>query len=157
MSEELKKQLRDLSKLALRTHELTDPEAIERICAILDRYDQFGPGYTYLASPYSDPTPEVRAQRFTAATRAAAQLMEAGEVVFSPIAHSHHIELLGMDTVHTVHDWEFWKRQDEPMLRRASRMKVLMLPGWKTSRGVSWEIGMAQQIGLTVTFIHPEL
>ena len=154
MNEELKKQMRDLTKQALRSHDLKDPEAIEMICDILDTHDRLGHGYTYLASPYTDPDPEIRVKRFKAVVRKAAKLMQKGEVIFSPIAHSHHIELLGMDT---VHDWEFWKRQDEPMLRRASEVKVLMLPGWDVSRGVLWEIGMAKQIGLPITYIHPEL
>lgn len=40
--------------------------------------------FTYLASPYSDPDPEVRAQRYRSACKAAAYLLLRGHTVYSP-------------------------------------------------------------------------
>ena len=45
----------------------------------------------YLASPYSHPDAVVREQRFRDVCLAAARLIRAGQIVFSPIAHSHPI------------------------------------------------------------------
>ncbi len=147
----LQEQLRLLSQEVLMTHQSMDTDALARICEILDRHTE--PGYTYLASPYSSDNPEVRNERYRCVLHAAARLMERGEVVFSPIVHSHNIEIMGMST---VHGWEFWKRQDEPMLRRASRLMVLQLPGWLESRGVKWEIVTAHDLGIPIKWVKAE-
>jgi len=43
----------------------------------------------YLCAPYSHPDPKVREARVDAADMMAAQLMEQGYIVFSPLSHSH--------------------------------------------------------------------
>jgi Domain of unknown function (DUF1937). len=48
----------------------------------------------YLASPYSHPDPLVREARFDAACRAMADLVHAGQIVFSPIVHGHPLGAL---------------------------------------------------------------
>jgi len=108
--------------------------------------------FTYLASPYSHPDPVVRQQRFEAVCKVAAKLMLAGEVVFSPIAHSHSIETVGLKD---VKNGAFWKEQDIPILRHAARLVVLMLPGWQESAGIAWEIETAQYLRIPVEFIEP--
>ena len=109
-------------------------------------------GYNYLASPYSSPAPAVRHLRYTQAVRAAAFLMRQGHVVFSPIAHSHNIEMMGLPEPQSGH---FWQQQDEPMLMTASRLLVLMLPGWSESKGIEWERRLAEKLGMPVSFIQP--
>ena len=104
----------------------------------------------YLASPYSHPDPRVRQARFQAACRAAAALLSAGEIVFSPIAHSHPIAAHGLPT-----DWEFWECADGELLRRCDELLVLMLPGWQESRGVQAEIAMARELGMPVRYLAP--
>lgn len=106
---------------------------------------------TYLASPYSDPDPGVRDQRFRAACRAAARLMLDGPV-FSPIAHSHPIEKYGMAD---KPPHEFWMRQDIAVLRHCERLVVLCLDGWDRSRGVNEEVHLAHRLGLTVEYMKP--
>ena len=107
----------------------------------------------YLASPYSDPDPAVCEARFRAACRAAAILMQRGESVYSPIAHSHPIaEHVGN---HLDHD--FWLRQDREMLRRCDAMIVLMLPGWENSRGIAAEIELADELDLEVLYMDPSV
>lgn len=59
----------------------------------------------YLASPYSDPDPAVREQRYEAACAATVAMLRAGHVVFSPIVHSHPLVAYGLPT-----DWAFWQR-----------------------------------------------
>ncbi len=109
-------------------------------------------GYTYLASPYTHASSVVRHDRYLRTVRASAALMAQGYVIFSPIAHSHNIELLGMATPQSG---AFWKAQDEPLLRRASQMIVLKLDGWEESLGIKWEIDTANAIGIPVKYLDP--
>ena len=77
----------------------------------------------YLASVYSQGNAgkNKRTRRFKQACKKAADLMAQGEVVFCPIAHSHPIEVHGMDTVEG-HD--FWLKQDGAILERCDKMVV---------------------------------
>lgn len=109
-------------------------------------------GFVYVASPYSDPDPKVREARFKAVCRVTADLMLKGDAVFSPIAHSHSVETLGMQF---GKDGSFWKKQDIPILRHASKLVVLMLPGWKESKGLAWEIETAESLFIPIEFISP--
>ena len=106
--------------------------------------------FVYLASPYSHADERVMFSRFEAACQAAAKLMLAGETVFSPIAHSHPVcvHIAGVQT-----DFEFWMKQDLPILRCAEKLLVLMLPGWEQSRGVTEEIRVAKTEGIPVEYI----
>lgn len=112
----------------------------------------------YLASPYTplgNHTSEERArlceERFEQVCRAAAKLMEAGYVVFCPIAHSHPIDkLFGKPG-----SGAFWQRQDAPYLDFCGSMVVLTLPGWRESKGVAHEIMIAQTRGLPVLYMEP--
>lgn len=106
---------------------------------------------TYLASPYSSPDPAVREQRYRDVVAAVARLMQRGEHVFSPIASSHPIAV-----AHDLPgDWAYWAAFDELMVSRCDRLVVLMLDGWRTSRGVHAEIAIAQRLGIPVTFMEP--
>ena len=54
------------------------------------------PELIYLASPYSDPDPWVKENRFLAVCTKAAKMMSEGAYVFSPIAHTHPIAKYGL-------------------------------------------------------------
>lgn len=110
-------------------------------------------GYTYLASPYSHEDSSVRLWRYQSACKAAAWLMQQGKIILSPIAHSHPIEVIGIGS---QQNGAFWKRQDIPLLRHASELIVLLLPGHKESEGLKWEIEMAESLAIPVTFLNPE-
>ncbi len=105
--------------------------------------------YTYLASPYTHQDPAIRILRFRAACAVAAGLMADGEVVFCPIAHSHPIDI----EFQAPQSGEFWKVQDAPFLAGCSKMKVLMIPGWRESVGVTAEIKYAVDHGIPVEYI----
>ena len=105
--------------------------------------------WTYLASPYSHPDPLVREERFRLACKAAAMLMQRGEIVFCPIAHSHPIEL----AMRAQGDHAFWQRQDQPFLEFSSRFALLRIDGWETSKGVAYELAWAQE-NLNVALIE---
>mgnify|MGYP000004507069 FL=1 len=109
-------------------------------------------GLTYLASPYTNPDPQVRERRFVEAYRAASALMARGEAVFCPIAHSHPIDLYAPLPQTT----EFWMAMDLPVLRRCDRMKVLMLDGWQNSKGIALEMKAAEAMGIPIEFIEAE-
>ncbi len=108
-------------------------------------------GFLYLASPYTHKNPAERHARFVAVCDAAAYLMHQGHVVFSPIAHSHPID----NCFCASESGDFWKAQDVPILRHASRLVVLRLPGWEESAGIKWEMEIAHQIHLPVNYMDP--
>jgi len=105
----------------------------------------------YLASPYSHPEVEVREQRFRDVCHVVVQLLQAGEIVFSPIAHSHALVEHGLPT-----DWPFWERVDRDHLARCDEVVVLMLEGWRESVGVAAEIRIAGELGKPVRCLAPE-
>lgn len=105
--------------------------------------------FAYLASPYSDPDATVREQRYRAALRATAKLAADGACVFSPIVHTHHLEPL---TGRKPHD--FWMDLDRPILRHADKLVVLMLEGWKYSRGVAEEMEIAARAGIPIEYME---
>lgn len=106
----------------------------------------------YLASPYSHRYAYIRERRFRAACIAAGWLMQQGEVVYSPIAHSHPIaEYCDMPK-----EWEFWRKQDMAMLAKASALYVLVISGTGLSRGVQAEYMEARRMGLEICFLKPE-
>jgi hypothetical protein len=99
--------------------------------------DQTPPGgFWYIATPYTQ-FPTGLQDAFETACRVTAELMRHGIPCFSPIAHSHPLAIIGgLDPV----DHELWMRSDAPMLNAACGCLVVMLPGWRDSRGVAHEI-----------------
>jgi len=109
--------------------------------------------YTYLASPYTNGDKFLRADRYRMAVKATEALMAAGEVVFCPVAYGHSFEL----KIHHSFPHEYWMRWSRAMLAPASRLYVLTIPGWNTSKGVGIEVGLAADLGIPVTgYAHGE-
>lgn len=105
----------------------------------------------YLASPYSHPDAAVREIRFLKACRAAAQLMNKGHLIFSPIAHSHPIALCGLPL-----DFAYWERFNREMLTFCESMMVLMLDGWQLSTGVQAEIRIMRGLDRPINYLLEE-
>lgn len=106
----------------------------------------------YLATPYSHPDPAVRQARFDAVNRVAAELIQTGAHVFSPISQSHPIALIGdLPT-----SWEYWESYDKAILSICDQLNVLMLPGWYESVGVAAEIRIAEELGIPVVLMVPK-
>jgi hypothetical protein len=105
--------------------------------------------FTYLAAPYSHPDPLVRIARFEAINRAAYRLMLRGEVVFSPISHSHPIEMESGQ----INSHEFWAKQDDWFEQHCSKVAVLMMDGWRESKGTQREIRMAEELGKEIEYL----
>ena len=106
-----------------------------------------------MASPYSHPDENVRLRRFEQACKAASELMATGEAVFCPIAHSHSIHVQAP----LPETFEFWMAMDKPILQHCTRMVVLMLDGWQTSKGVSEEIRTAEAMGIPIEYMPHEV
>jgi hypothetical protein len=104
---------------------------------------------TYLGVPYSHPDPEVRQKRFEIVNKVSADLMNAGHIVFSPISHTHPIALAGG----LPSDFAYWKNFDIAYLEVSRLLIVLMLPGWKESKGVTGEIEIANELGVEIQYL----
>lgn len=102
----------------------------------------------YLASPYTHPDSSVREARFDAACLATAELVRAGHMVFSPIVHGHPLVRFDLPI-----EWEYWERIDREHLRRCDEVVVLMLDGWRESRGVQAEIDLAIEMDLPIRYL----
>ena len=109
------------------------------------------PGLIYLATPYSDPDPAVRLQRFEEVSRVAALLTQAGMHVFSPISHTHQIALAG----DLPNDWEFWEAHDRAFLAACEGLIVLRQTGWQESTGVTAELAIAREMGIMIEYMDP--
>ena len=78
------------------------------------------------------------------------QLMLEGNVVFSPISHTHPIAL----AVELPRDWEFWKAQDISFLKWCDELHVLKQDGWEESVGVQAEIRLASEMHKPIVYIE---
>ena len=110
----------------------------------------------YLASPYSDPSHDVKVMRFEAVCRVAFNLIKKTDnVFFVPIAMSHAIETEASDVKGLILSLphEKWMQQDLAILKRCDELMVVCLPGWKTSKGVTEEIAFAKEHNIPITYL----
>lgn len=103
----------------------------------------------YLACPYSHEDPDVRERRVLMADKATAWIMSDGFVVYSPLSHSHRVAR-HLDN-HLDH--VFWLNQCASFVEWADELWVLTLDGWKESKGIRVETGMAHRLGKPVVHI----
>ena len=108
--------------------------------------------FVYLAAPYSHENPAVRELRYQMINAFAARVMAAGHAVFSPISQSHEIARYMDDRYALDHD--FWMGMDLPVLAQAGIVYVLMLDGWRQSRGVRTEIARALELGKDIAYFQ---
>ncbi len=103
----------------------------------------------YVAAPYAHSQAEVREHRFRQACRAAAKLIEANIVVFSPLSHSVPIAEFLDEKPH-----EFWMHQDTAILDLCSELLIVGLDGWQQSAGVKEEMFFALKKNMPITLIE---
>lgn len=103
----------------------------------------------YLASPYSDPDPFIREERYLRAARVLANLLEQKKWTFSPIVHCHELKKI----VDLPYEHEFWLEYDCHILKRCSKLLVLRIDGWEKSRGVRMEMDFATANGIPIEYI----
>lgn len=106
----------------------------------------------YLAGPYTSADAEGRIARFEALTVAAAGLIRQGHIVYSPITHTHPIDL------HFVREGvnlssDYWCDFDETFMAVCTEMAILPLPGWESSSGIKRERAYFEARGLPIWFI----
>ncbi len=95
-------------------------------------------------------------------------------IVMHDRAHQHacfllHCDGLGVDAYSPITHWdpvtrgrglldtpEAWRRRSIAMLRLASELWVLKLPGWEQSVGTKLEIREAGRLGIKIRYFHPE-
>jgi len=105
---------------------------------------------TYLACPYSHEDKLVEEMRFEIANFVASSLMKQGEIVFSPISHTHPMVKYGLPT-----DWGYWKSQDTAFLNKCNKIKVIKVVGWDKSSGVHAETEQMRKRGIFAEYIDP--
>lgn len=109
----------------------------------------------YLACPYTDDSSEVMERRYSAANRAAANLIKEGFVVLSPVTMTHPIDKLLAGNDATLGS-DFWVQFDEAFMSVCSELVVLRADGWQTSSGVLREIAFFEERGLPIRYIEPQ-
>jgi nucleoside 2-deoxyribosyltransferase len=103
--------------------------------------------FIYLATPYTN-YPAGREASYHDACKAAAHLLNAGLSVFCPIAHTHQVGRLLGDKSHN-----FWMEADAPFMKSAAILVVVMMDGWKESRGVAEEIRRFKAAGKPIFYM----
>ena len=103
----------------------------------------------YLAIAFTHNSREVMKLRYEHANYAAAELMDEGYVVFSPISHSYGISKY----LDRIVDHEYWMDQCLPILEVCDELIIFDDPmgSWKHSKGVQAEIHYAKELGIPVT------
>jgi hypothetical protein len=116
-------------------------------------------GFIYLATPYSVLHPISKNQanllkynRHERACKMAASLMQNGENVFCPIAHTHAIEVYAMKDC--PQDMEFWMKQCLSILQYAKELVVFKMDGWDESLGIKREIEFAKDLNIPIRYIE---
>jgi hypothetical protein len=111
------------------------------------------PKVIYLGCPYSG-TPETQEWRFQTINHISGVLMTLGNVVFSPISHSHPIQTHPLSRTESTYN--FWVNgQDLHILRRCDILAVCRLPGWERSIGLQAEITMARAWDIKIVHLVP--
>lgn len=103
----------------------------------------------YLAQPYSDDDPKIREERFRLGAKKAAEFMNQGMTIFSPISMCHPMSIYGK----LPGNWEFWEKFDRAYLSCCKKVIVYKLEGWEKSTGVQAEIKIAQELDIPVEYI----
>ena len=105
----------------------------------------------YLCAPYTHWNPLVRWWRVRKVNKKAAELMDQGYIVFSPISHSDPIS---KHTKADACDSGFWVRQDLAFMPVVDEVWVYKLPGYMVSRGIERELKEAKALGKVVRFVE---
>lgn len=105
--------------------------------------------YIYLASPYSHTDSVIRQDRFEQAEKMTVDLINRNLNIFCPIVYCH--ELANRYAIDSTFDR--WREFNFTMLRFASELYVLDIPGIADSEGVQAEVAFARQCGMTIMFV----
>jgi len=104
----------------------------------------------YVASPYSHPDPLIEEHRYLMAETYVIAAFKQRITAFSPIYYCHRLAL----KFELPGDAMFWKQFNNSMMRRADAVHVLTLVGWRESKGVQYEMMMAQELGIPLITVE---
>lgn len=105
----------------------------------------------YLASPFTHSDKQVEFIRYKQTCQYLADMFRKGLFAFSPIAHCYYMAR----EFELPSDYEYWKSFNMAMLARCDKLYVLMLDGWRESRGVRDEMDNAYEMDFDVVFVEP--
>lgn len=105
--------------------------------------------YSVHAHSNSEEHIKLRQKRYEYAVKRLAEFMNEGVMVFSPIAHCHEASV----NYDLPKHFEFWKKYDEHMIDLSEGVFVLMMPHYKESTGVSYEVQYAESLGKPVVYL----
>lgn len=105
----------------------------------------------YVSIPYSHKDELVREYRFELATNIAGKLIENGNIVFSPVTHSH---IITKQEINLPISWEFWKQQLISFIDWCDTVLVVNVDGWEESTGVKEEIEYATKTNKKVIYYY---
>lgn len=108
----------------------------------------------YLASPYSHPDPLVQNEREKVVCQLAFLLINAGYLVYCPIAETAALvrHSQSIDT-----GWEFWRKKDLLQLDRCDELWIADMDGWTESKGVQGEVRHAMLNSKLVSLLQFDL
>lgn len=104
----------------------------------------------YVAAPYSDPDPAVKAERMRQFYEFDAMLCREGHFTVSPL---YKVETAKHGKI--PDDWAYWQSYSENMLKRCDMMILLALDGWQDSVGVQGELEFCYEHGIQVVVVAP--
>jgi hypothetical protein len=112
-------------------------------------------GMAYLAIPYTgklgaDCPMHIREHNFKTVNGVAGYFMSKGEIIFSPISHSHPIHFYMGEY---GNDHKFWMDYNREMIRHCNRLYVVCIEDWKLSTGVMKEIAWAKHDNIPIFLI----
>lgn len=108
----------------------------------------------YLASPYSHKGEFIRNMRYNLITKITGKLQDRYPYAFiGPITQSHNTAPY-MESPNT--EFTSWAIRDLTYISRSDEMWVVMIDGWKESKGVQAEIEFASNQNIKVRYINPE-
>lgn len=104
----------------------------------------------YIAGPYSSDDWDVLVKRYRKHEMYTASLIRMQLVAYSPIVHGHEMAI----NYNLPKNYEFWQNHCLGMLAKADAVHVMMMDGWKESRGTQDEIRLANEMKIPVHYIN---
>lgn len=107
--------------------------------------------FYYLATPYSKYKAGID-EAWQEACRQTALLVRAGVPIYSPIAHTHPIAMLGgIDPL----DHSLWLEADRALMDSAIGLIVCEMQGWQESYGIGEEVKHFERAGKPIYMMEP--
>lgn len=101
----------------------------------------------YIACPYS--LYSDKEIPFNAVTYTAAELLLAGNIIYSPITHTHPMATSRGLPEH----FDFYQELDEFYLNRSDILAILTIEHWEDSRGIAHEMQLAQGLNKPIIYL----